>query len=284
MTSIDYKGLLKKEKNRANLSKESTSIKDGKIADKFTCTAVKTELDKTKEIYADYIKCGSLEFCHGCSTKFDALTFEGLNDNCNFYFPSVLSEDDEQSIIESIESIGTCHTSWKVLKSRRLQCWGNFPNGEIENDVLPPFLKSLVDDLVGNSICESSLRPDNILINQYNENEGIMHHTDGPMYHEKVALLSLGSDVILSFRKRLTPDQIGKEFSGDVYSVILKRRSLFVFGGILYSEFMHGIDFHPQQIVQEYNVCVNAKLLGYKPGDKISKGVRTSLTFRKVKI
>ena len=126
-------------------------------------------------------------------------------------------------------------------------------------------------------------RPDNVLINRYTTKEGILHHTDGPRYVEQVAIISLGADTIISFRRNLKSNQIGIEFGGDVFSVILKARSVLFFAKEIYSEYVHGIEAGiDEQIVGGYGECLNEHLVGLKEGDIIMRGVRTSITLRKI--
>jgi hypothetical protein len=75
-----------------------------------------------------------------------------------------------------------------------------------------------------------------------------------------VAVLSLGSDCVLSLRPNLSPSQIGQHFAGDVSSVVLRRRSLFVFENSAYSAHKHGIEGAPLQVVGENGPCANSAL------------------------
>ena len=177
-----------------------------------------------------------------------------------YYAAEVISYDTEQLLLQHVDE-SILVQPWKQLRGRKLQCWGNFPevHGAELSTEMPQWLSVLITNLVDLKIFDQSTYPDNILINRYESNEGILHHTDGPAYYEKVAILSLGSDCMMSFRKKLKSEEIGKEYSGDVCTVLLKRRSLFVFEKDAYSCYMHGIDSEQSVagVVEDRKVCIN---------------------------
>lgn len=188
------------------------------------------------------------------------------------YGKDVIDDACEHQLMQCIQSMGTHQKAWRQLKARRLQCWGEFPqstSGKAEDNLsepMPAWLELLIDSLVQQGVFEESTRPNNVLINQYNPDEGILHHTDGPAYRDRVAIISLGSDTILSFRKKLSSDQIGVEFGGDVCSVVMKRRSMLVFENDAYNNYMHGIECG--QAVQQVGAqgpCINVHLAELDP-------------------
>lgn len=214
-----------------------------------------------------------------------------------FYIPDVINEQQEASIVTLIHQEGQIDNErWTNLRTRRLQCWGKFPPQAIsqrknesdglqstDRERLPRWLDGIINELVNCNIFDDSHRPNNVLINQYKSLEGILHHTDGPSYHDKVAILSLDSDCIMTFRYNLQPSEIGVKFSGDVFSVVLRRRSLLYFGRDVYSAFMHGIATDTDvQVVGSGNdgspcVCVNKSLACMEDGDKVCCGISASV-------
>lgn len=178
-----------------------------------------------------------------------------------YYADNVISKETEQYLLQLIEE-QTVAQPWRKLRNRRLQCWGRFPtvSSSVTEDLskpMPQWLNVLIQSLDKAGISSSS-HIDNVLINQYEPDEGILHHTDGPAYHDRVAILSLGSDCLLSFRRKLSPEQIGIEFGGDVCSVLLRRRSLFIFEKDAYVYYMHGIaEDEPVQDISGHGPCIN---------------------------
>jgi hypothetical protein len=76
-----------------------------------------------------------------------------------------------------------------------------------------------------------------------------------------VAILSLESTCILTFRKLLAPSDIGKEENIDVYKVILKPRSLLIFKDDAYDYHMHGIDPFASDL--DVTSCANYEATSY---------------------
>jgi hypothetical protein len=93
-----------------------------------------------------------------------------------------------------------------------------------------------------------------VLINQYQPGEGIMHHTDGPLYHDCVVILSFGFPALMTFQPRLSSDEIGllaakptSELPGaqptkEEVSILLQPCSLLCFSKDAYSSYLHGIE------------------------------------------
>jgi len=198
-----------------------------------------------------------------------------------------------QTEINLFTALKNTDVKWKILSGRQSIVLGTVPrSGMVRNDdgyrnsLIPRWLNEFIDHLVQIQVFDIDCRPNNILINKYNPTEGILHHTDGPSYHDKVAVLSLGSDCIMSFRHKLNSDDIsGLNSVTDVFSVILPSRSLFCFSNDVYTKFMHGIIAEPtaRQVVGDYGSCLNADILNIKETDSIIRGDRISITFRKVK-
>ncbi|KAL0460544.1 UNVERIFIED_CONTAM: Alpha-ketoglutarate-dependent dioxygenase alkB6 [Sesamum latifolium] len=199
-----------------------------------------------------------------------------------FYIPDYITAAEEDQLLNNIYQAPI--SKWKSLKNRRLQNWGGVVHekGLLAQD-LPPWLK-----LVTNRIYEeSSLFPsaiNHVLINEYLPDQGIMPHQDGPAYVPVVAILSLGSPVVMdfvphpSFRGTATEisgnnneDIISKpeniEMSSGEYlseyrpfSVALMPRSLLIFKDKAYSDFLHGIkDCEFQRYDEAVNVTTSLK-------------------------
>ena len=115
---------------------------------------------------------------------------------------------------------------------------------------LPPYMPLLSSRLLSDGIFESTFAPNHVLLNQYEPGQGIMAHSDGPLYHPVVAILSLGSASIMRFytdvrdtklaERRKGDDEGGvqgdrgkqsaptRQDQGEAFSVVLERGSLLV--------------------------------------------------------
>ena len=181
---------------------------------------------------------------------------------------------------------GTLLTSWKVLSGRRVKTFGGTVNAQKTiGERLPNFLKDLcvrieMDERVKETFSLSSssssslqqqqvLRLNHVLVNEYQPNEGISSHQDGPLYASFVCVVSLARDEIVSF----TPHEDFKD-ALKPFDVFVPRRSLLVFYGKSYDSYLHGIR----------GGGGGGRILGSKrEGDDDDEKKRISLTFRHVK-
>lgn len=62
-----------------------------------------------------------------------------------------------------------------------------------------------------------------------------MHHFDGPMYKEKVVVLSLGGPALISFQEKYSKDS-------QAMKILLEDRSVHIFENDAYQKFLHGIE------------------------------------------
>lgn len=192
-----------------------------------------------------------------------------------FYVPQIMTVTDEIQLLESIAFAGTISGDvWMQLRKRRLQSWGKNTAGDSCRDSpLPLWLQEISDELVRSCVFRESDAPNHVLINEYKSDEGILHHTDGPIYHNLVAILSLGSTCLMTFRHKLESHDIGHHRSEDIFSVVLQPRSLLIFSDYIYSMFMHGIaDGVTSEIVGCTAPCLNMHLAGVEEGHVVSKG------------
>ncbi|XP_075491288.1 alkylated DNA repair protein ALKBH6 homolog isoform X3 [Primulina tabacum] len=183
-----------------------------------------------------------------------------------FYLPEYVTVAEEEQLLNNIYKAPI--SKWRTLKNRRLQNW------------VPPWLEHVTHRIYA----ESKLFPsaiNHVLINEYLSDQGIMPHQDGPAYVPVVAILSLGSPVIMNF----TPHQSFKNaggmmgFNNDTisesaplhvneslsehrpFSVALMSRSLLIFKDAAYSDYLHGIEDSELQRYDEA-INVNNTLLG----------------------
>ena len=138
---------------------------------------------------------------------------------------------------------------------------------------LPLPLQQLSQLFVDLQVFPASHAPNHVLINEYTGNQGILSHTDGPLYYPKTATLSIGSQVLFYFKKRLLSQEIGKVENPVERQVLLENASLVVFEKDAYTNYCHGID----DVRVEYasDVCLNAT-----EETRVTRGHRISLTFR----
>jgi alkylated DNA repair protein alkB homolog 6 len=164
-----------------------------------------------------------------------------------FYYENAFSKNSEAILMDLIYREGEQSNAWKQLKTRRLQCWGGMPEDEVKLDgPIPPWLQAICDIFVQNGFFPSDFPPNHVLINEYLPGQGIMHHTDGPKYLDRVVILSLGSSTVMSFRPRLSAEEIGsislEESLAQSMSLFLNPGSLLFFTDEAYHNYLHGIE------------------------------------------
>ncbi len=287
--AINFKKLLQEERRKAALKHSSSSESQNESkAEELPATIFQS----TEEVVRINKKRLQLQL----DSEFRLENFRLATDIPKLYYiPDAISPDDERFLIDTIDLLGSKYKHWHVLKSRRLQQWGTFPSTtnscQIENtgtedkQRLSGWLESIVEELLRYEIFPSQIHPDNALINQYEAHEGILHHTDGPSYHNYVAILSLESTCVMTFKPKLSTTEIGIQSDADVASIILQPRSLFLFTEDFYDNYMHGIYPNEElQIVGNHAPCVNCAAAGVTPGTQLPRrSRRTSITLRQIK-
>lgn len=175
-------------------------------------------------------------------------------------------------------------TEWLAVGGRDVAIFGGVPHpsGAIL-EKLPLWLTPIADHLKphfeGNA-------PNQVLLNRYDEHQGIHFHNDGPLYLSTAAILSFNNDALLEFQPTNLPQiDANTQSSSVVQSVYLPANSLFIFSDSAYQDYEHGIRSDTCDIIISKH-CLNAKVLNFEIGDIISKKFQTkrySLTFRYVK-
>eukprot|EP00262_Sarcandra_glabra_P013950 TRINITY_DN3968_c0_g1_i1.p1 TRINITY_DN3968_c0_g1~~TRINITY_DN3968_c0_g1_i1.p1 ORF type:complete len:307 (+),score=37.77 TRINITY_DN3968_c0_g1_i1:106-921(+) len=198
------------------------------------------------------------------------------------YIPNFISDSEQTQILNQIYQVPVY--KWKSLKNRRLQNWGGVVHekGLLPQD-LPPWLTKVTHRIRE----QTGLFPsaiNHVLINEYLPDQGIMPHQDGPAYFPVVAILSLGSPVVMNFTphsrlrectKKVENDaidsisdrktvEIGTNVDSeqicrqvdrhDPFSVLLMPCSLLIFKDEAYSDYLHGIQ---DSNIQRFDQAVN---------------------------
>jgi alkylated DNA repair protein alkB family protein 6 len=190
-----------------------------------------------------------------------------------YLIPDYISPTMEQHFLTNILAT---QAGWKQVSGRRLLNLGGVVSdkGSLLPAPMPSWgIQSLITELSEKFKLYNGDSPANhVLINTYGPGDGIMSHQDGPLYFPKVAILSLGASTIIRFiKKRSSVDDGttgnvpsennnsggGRGGGGDdlaavvSHSVVLPPRSLFIFKDDAYEEYLHGIDFVEEEIVDE---------------------------------
>lgn len=191
------------------------------------------------------------------------------------------------------------------LRDRRVMSIGGAvgADGLSEPSHIPFYLQTLIDGLVCMGFFDSSHRPNHVLVNEYPTGGGIMPHKDGPLYTPVVAVLSLGSPVLMDFyhpardgilqtHKYHNGDNGGDNDNDDdpdsdhrdpppIFSVYVPDRSLLVFEHDAYTEVLHGIKARCYDKITKDVIGLPQTLQKSAPTTAY-RGSRLSLTMRRV--
>lgn len=289
--AIDFAALRKKEKQR--IRRERAFIKKEKENDcgkqhSKGASPLQTNDETTKlpsnEQEITSISCYNTE----TSSQIDMLSKHIVSTsnlkNCVHYIPNFVKPDFAKSVIDWLqdlphtsnvyESEADYHGKWTRLKyAQRNVALFDLRNGSSESWLLSAFCQVLVD--IG--AFPEEKRPNHVLVNEYTGCEGILAHTDGPMYYPTTATISLGSEVLFQFTPRLSAKGTRSDVEHEhLLQVKLENFSLITFHGKAYTDCCHGINDRVGSCYETArSTCVNAKL-----GETVSRGKRTSLTFR----
>lgn len=214
----------------------------------------------------------------------------GLTD-C-FYVPDFLSSQEACDLQAAVlRADGAGAGGWVSLPGRRLLNLGGVPSASgMFREPLPPFAASLARSLTEAGMFEPNAEPDQFLINEYFEGQGIDAHRDGPLYQPKAAIVSLGSAALLNFYgpSCLAPGDVANRNEGDlvrdgqilrrVASVALEENSLLLFSGPAYTDLWHGIS-SGVEVEEPDELCVNAT--GLRLARPWRRGHRLSFTVRR---
>lgn len=189
----------------------------------------------------------------------DAISKPALADEIQglIYIPDFISREEELYLIEQADT-----GIWRTDLKRRVQHFGyrydykasridySFKLGE-----LPQWLNQISEQLCFEALFTK--KPEQVIINEYLPGQGITPHIDClPCFGEIIASLSLGSPVVMDFKR-----------SGIVKSIQLEPRSLIALSGEARYLWTHSIPARKKDIIN-HTVFVRQR--------------RLSLTFRNV--
>jgi hypothetical protein len=231
-----------------------------------------------------------------------------------FYSRSALANDGAESDMPSIVNAagaledwlhrlphgesGLCE--WKTMNfGKRRVCMFGEGEGDCDGS-LPPPLREIAEELVSSGVFPPVTPPNHVLLNEYQPGQGILPHTDGPLYESRTATLSLSSNVVIEFSKRLSTSEIGSStgtstlelvgndatdsdtcqstggnfMQSSPLQVFLEAGSLLLFQDDAYLRYCHGI------AMDVWNDETTERCLNAPPHQIVQRGKRYSLTFR----
>nr|XP_031831987.1 alpha-ketoglutarate-dependent dioxygenase alkB homolog 6 [Nomia melanderi]XP_031831988.1 alpha-ketoglutarate-dependent dioxygenase alkB homolog 6 [Nomia melanderi]XP_031831989.1 alpha-ketoglutarate-dependent dioxygenase alkB homolog 6 [Nomia melanderi] len=200
--------------------------------------------------------------------------------NLAIYVPNFITEEEELEIMKYVNNAPL--PKWNQLSHRRLQNWGGIPHpkGMIAEDI-PSWLQKYINKVISCNIFETSKLPNHVLINEYLPGQGIMAHSDGPLFHPIVTTISCGSHILLDFYEQ--PENSEIQQRNLEFSLLLERRSLLILQGDLYHHYLHSIaerntDVISKSFIKNLDLCSNQ----LSERQILKRDTRLSLTIRHV--
>ena len=177
------------------------------------------------------------------------------------YMRNFLSEREEEAIVAEID-----RCDWHSDLKRRVQHYGwryDYKARQIDPSMHLGPLPGWADDVARRLFSDGHLPqlPDQVIVNEYRENQGISRHVDSRSFADGIATISLLESWEMVFREKGTKRKIGQ---------ILDRRSVAVMKGDARYRWTHEI---PQR---KFETRKNNR------SARVTRGRRISLTFRKV--
>lgn len=175
------------------------------------------------------------------------------------YHPDFVTENEAERLLIKVDA-----APWITTFKRRVQHYGyryDYKRRTVDESLflgnLPTWLLPLASRLCNAGLIAEI--PDQVIVNEYDPGQGIAPHVDcEPCFGDTILSLTLGSGCIVDFAHTQNKAK---------HSVWLAPRSLMVMHGSARYDWTHGIAPRKSDIWM---------------GQKISRGRRVSLTFRKV--
>ncbi|GAB6029283.1 Alpha-ketoglutarate-dependent dioxygenase alkB 6 [Chamberlinius hualienensis] len=217
-----------------------------------------------------------------------------------YYIPNFVSEAEEKMLLKEIYSVPK--PKWKQLSNRRLQNWGGLPHPKgMLVETVPQWLQTWVDKVSALNVFDGKI-PNHVLINEYLAGQGIMPHTDGPLFYPTISTINLGSHTVLNFYKPIlqsgesvaaTENEVNIHSSeetfnvdpqsGASFSLLLLPRSCLILKGSLYHDYHHGIDEKVSDVLDSTKlVNLDNCDISFCADNLLKRNSRVSLTIRHV--
>lgn len=151
-------------------------------------------------------------------------------------------------------------------------------NGMIA-ETIPNWLHTYVDK-INNLGALGDNKANHVLVNEYLSGQGIMPHSDGPLFHPIISTISCGSHTILELqRSRVAEDE---QEECQAIQILVERRSLLMIKDDAYHHYLHSIRERTEDLIAptiaNIEMCENVN----EQNRVLQRSKRISLTIRHV--
>ncbi|XP_062562256.1 alpha-ketoglutarate-dependent dioxygenase alkB homolog 6 [Armigeres subalbatus] len=204
-----------------------------------------------------------------------------------FYIPNFITPQEESYLLAQVDK--TPKPRWTQLSHRRLINYGGVPHPKgMIAEAMPAWLQVYVDQinqLVG--VFEDGRKANHVLVNEYLAGQGIMPHSDGPMFHPTITTISCGSHAVLEFHEP-QENETGPMPTIQripVTKLLIEPRSLLILKDDMYRKYLHSIAEIDRDVI-DGSIANLEEIKKGRPGielnDVLERNTRISFTIRHV--
>ena len=153
-----------------------------------------------------------------------------------------ITKEEEEDLLQALRNRDESEWPWIQLKRRRALALGGSPTdaAAFGRTPLPAWLTASNASLMQKLRATLSFAFNHILVNEYDPGDGILPHEDGPAYCPSVAILSTQSAIPITFQEKAARTAGA---AGATETHFLPARSLLLFDGVHYTDYLHCIAF-----------------------------------------
>lgn len=189
-----------------------------------------------------------------------------------YYIPNFISDEEEHHILSKVYSVPK--PKWTCLSNRRLQDYGGVPHKKgMIVEKIPTWLQIYLDKI--NNLKIFVNKANHVLVNEYLPGQGIMAHSDGPIFSSLITTISCGSHTVLEFVNNT-------EQREKICSLLLERCSLVIVKDDMYNKYLHSINEVTEDTIDESIVNLKYCDSKFSIGSIFKRTTRISLTIRNV--
>lgn len=134
------------------------------------------------------------------------------------------------------------------------------------------------------------VKANHVLVNEYLPGQGIMPHTDGPLFYPVICTISCGSHTILRFHEKDSHNENDAPISSSgnnehrkqVCQLLIEPRSLLILKDDMYQKYLHSIADEMYDTIGDNLANLDRCELKDHVGETVQRNRRISLTIRHV--
>ncbi|XP_019540720.3 alpha-ketoglutarate-dependent dioxygenase alkB homolog 6 [Aedes albopictus] len=199
-----------------------------------------------------------------------------------FYIPNFTTTQEESFLLAQVDR--TPKPRWTQLSHRRLINYGGVPHPKgMIAEAMPPWLQGYVDKVNQlDGVFEDGRKANHVLVNEYLAGQGIMPHSDGPLFHPTITTISCGSHAVLEFHEPQESADEGKTTMQrvPVTKLLVEPRSLLILKDDMYHKYLHSIAEVERDVIDRS--VANLSRNNFQLNDVLDRTTRISFTIRHV--